>query len=190
MASEGGVWRTVGGRRIFIKDGEDLSTAMKNSGKFKGSKKENSHDSRKEIKYYLEKGEFEKFDKAIEEYGLDDEREEFLEGTNRRIAADYQEHKMKQEYMRIPEKERVQAYVDGKNWKDLVKEKGTQKITKNGKEYNVVEHKEESYYKGSSGPHSRSFMEKSPERYRIENPKDPSDWGWIDKAEYERLKRK
>lgn len=30
----GGVWRTVGGRRIFIKDGEDLATAMKNSGKF------------------------------------------------------------------------------------------------------------------------------------------------------------
>lgn len=34
----GGVWRTVGGRRIFIKDGEDLETAMKNSGKF-GKKK-------------------------------------------------------------------------------------------------------------------------------------------------------
>ena len=31
---ENGVWRTVGGRRIFIKDGEDLETAMKKSGKF------------------------------------------------------------------------------------------------------------------------------------------------------------
>jgi len=30
-----GVWRTVGGRRIFIPDGDDLTTAMKNSGKFK-----------------------------------------------------------------------------------------------------------------------------------------------------------
>ena len=29
-----GVWRTVGGKRIFIADGEDLKTAMKNSGKF------------------------------------------------------------------------------------------------------------------------------------------------------------
>lgn len=40
MAKEdiGGIWRTVGGRRIFIKDGEDLETAMKNSGKF-GKKK-------------------------------------------------------------------------------------------------------------------------------------------------------
>lgn len=34
MSDIGGVWRTVGGRRIFIKDGEDLATAMKNSGKF------------------------------------------------------------------------------------------------------------------------------------------------------------
>lgn len=39
----GGVWRTVGGRRIFIKDGEDLATAMKKSGKF-GNKKENKEE--------------------------------------------------------------------------------------------------------------------------------------------------
>ena len=32
---EDGVWRTVGGRRIFIKDGQSLSDAMKKSGKFK-----------------------------------------------------------------------------------------------------------------------------------------------------------
>lgn len=38
----GGVWRTVGGRRIFIKDGEDLETAMKNSGKF-GKEKEDKN---------------------------------------------------------------------------------------------------------------------------------------------------
>lgn len=29
-----GVWRTVGGRRIFIKNGQSLSEAMKDSGKF------------------------------------------------------------------------------------------------------------------------------------------------------------
>lgn len=34
----GGVWRTVGGRRIFIKDGQDLATAMRESGKFKKNK--------------------------------------------------------------------------------------------------------------------------------------------------------
>ena len=30
-----GVWRTIGGRRVFIEDGDDLKTAMKKSGKFK-----------------------------------------------------------------------------------------------------------------------------------------------------------
>lgn len=32
---EDGVWRTVAGRRIFIKEGQSLTEAMKNSGKFK-----------------------------------------------------------------------------------------------------------------------------------------------------------
>lgn len=32
---EGGVWRTISGRRVFIKDGQSLSDAMKESGKFK-----------------------------------------------------------------------------------------------------------------------------------------------------------
>ena len=35
-----GVWRTIGGRRVFIKDGDDLATAMKKSGKFKKKKEE------------------------------------------------------------------------------------------------------------------------------------------------------
>ena len=45
---EDGVWRTVGGRRIFIKDGQSLSDAMKKSGKFKSSKKVSPEDSEKE----------------------------------------------------------------------------------------------------------------------------------------------
>ena len=36
---EDGVWRTVGGRRVFIRDGQSLSDAMKKSGKFKNTKK-------------------------------------------------------------------------------------------------------------------------------------------------------
>lgn len=43
---ENGVWRTVGGRRIFIKEGQDLASAMKESGKFSNKqiedKKENN----------------------------------------------------------------------------------------------------------------------------------------------------
>ncbi len=39
MKNENGVWRTVGGRRIFIKEGQNLVSAMKKSGKFLTSKK-------------------------------------------------------------------------------------------------------------------------------------------------------
>lgn len=34
-----GVWRTIGGRRVFIKNGQDLASAMKESGKFGNKKK-------------------------------------------------------------------------------------------------------------------------------------------------------
>ncbi len=50
---EDGVWRTVGGRKIFIKNGVDLKTAMKESGKFKKNeikdkKQDNKEDDLKE----------------------------------------------------------------------------------------------------------------------------------------------
>jgi hypothetical protein len=48
----GGVWRTVGGRRIFIKDGEDLKTAMKNSGKFGNLKNKKEEELEKLQKEY------------------------------------------------------------------------------------------------------------------------------------------
>lgn len=83
MAKEdiGGVWRTVGGRRIFIKDGEDLETAMKNSGKF-GKKKDEEFKpkavgSKKFSEYDLEmtNDEAEKFsDYLRNKYGTDDLR--------------------------------------------------------------------------------------------------------------------
>lgn len=41
MDDIGGVWRTIGGRRVFIKDGQSLDDAMKASGKFKENNKSN-----------------------------------------------------------------------------------------------------------------------------------------------------
>ena len=48
MASENGVWRTISGRRVFIKDGQSLSEAMKESGKFKSAKKNNEENKNEE----------------------------------------------------------------------------------------------------------------------------------------------
>ena len=38
LGEDEGVWRTVGGRRIFIREGQSLESAMKESGKFKSTK--------------------------------------------------------------------------------------------------------------------------------------------------------
>lgn len=64
MSDLGGVWRTVGGRRIFIKDGEDLATAMKNSGKFR-NKQNKITDEYKKI---------ENFDEEIKELEEESDR--------------------------------------------------------------------------------------------------------------------
>ena len=84
MSDIGGVWRTVGGRRIFIKDGEDLQTAMKKSGKFGKKKEKKSVDYMKE---YLEKEGYNKKDaddvaKIIDNMGKKDAYEEYKKNYN------------------------------------------------------------------------------------------------------------
>lgn len=89
-----GVWRTVGGRRIFIRDGQSLSDAMKNSGKFKSAKKKVDYDKRPQSDVdkenernnkaveKIEKGkkdfdpnDFEKWRKEVDpDYEMDDDR--------------------------------------------------------------------------------------------------------------------
>jgi len=52
-----GVWRTIGGRRVFIRTGKSLSQAMKESGKFKSAKrgKKSDEELKKEIGNDIEK---------------------------------------------------------------------------------------------------------------------------------------
>lgn len=50
-------WRTVGGRRILIKDGQSLEDAMRASGKFKNLKAKESDDGALET-IYLPKSEY------------------------------------------------------------------------------------------------------------------------------------
>ena len=44
-----GVWRTIAGRRVFIKEGQSLSDAMKNSGKFKTQKNDKQSKLKKQF---------------------------------------------------------------------------------------------------------------------------------------------
>lgn len=43
----GGVWRTIGGRKVFIKDGQSVGDAMKESGKFKKAENKGSKTNNK-----------------------------------------------------------------------------------------------------------------------------------------------
>ena len=109
-----GVWRTIGGRRIFIKDGESLSSAMKRSGKFKSAKGKKLEEDAKVLEKMSEK--------------------------NRQ-----KEKELLDKYNEIPQEERIDAFVEGKNWKDLVKEKDTRSqkeeglASKRSKQYSDIE---------------------------------------------------
>jgi hypothetical protein len=62
-AMEDGVWRTISGRRVFIKEGQSLSDAMKNSGKFKEKETNDYSDfSQSVIKQDLYHGTYADFD--------------------------------------------------------------------------------------------------------------------------------
>lgn len=189
----GGVWRTIGGRRVFIKDGQSMSEAMKESGKFKNKAlgkglndlkqeepngegvkelfgeddnkkqidKETSEMNNKDLKetydtlesndnsyeankireeydkrygkqqddytpsdekvgfnpreavdHYLKKGDFEKADSLIDEYGLEDEREEFIEGQRPLVRSDYYKHRKQAELTEKARDQIVNGYDD------------------------------------------------------------------------------
>ena len=72
---ENGVWRTIGGRHIFIRDGESVSSAMKRSGKFKSAKKKEQRKFEDVDKEFHEHAQ--KMEKNYEEFGgnsVEDER--------------------------------------------------------------------------------------------------------------------
>lgn len=93
MASDiGGVWRTIGGRRVFIKDGQDLASAMKESGKFKPSKKQTEEAKRLNEKAKKSaKEDIEKYLKGNNENWDNDE--EFLKELSDEYALDRNEVK-------------------------------------------------------------------------------------------------
>lgn len=100
----GGVWRTVGGRRIFIKDGEDLATAMKKSGKFDKNKNNYDNDYEKFAKDHKDRDVLnKKFYIKMRELGLEDE--EIHELKNHDIyESGTKEYKTKEEYEKIIER--------------------------------------------------------------------------------------
>lgn len=95
----GGVWRTVGGRRIFIKDGEDLSTAMKESGKFKSNE---TNERKSTSQTELIDSSTEKFSNKIMNQNkesaivFDDEGNEILFKDGERLKVDFKGKELEQ----------------------------------------------------------------------------------------------
>lgn len=91
---EDGVWRTVGGRRIFIRDGEDLSSAMKRSGKF-------NHDD--------------EYDRA---HGIYKKEEDEIKERNKRLHREEiereNEERLKRLEEKLKEKSEPKTYFEGK----------------------------------------------------------------------------
>ena len=84
MASneQGGVWRTIGGRRVFIKDGQSLSEAMIESGKFKNLRSDYRKAKEEEKGIKLSEKQIEAGNKLNEnaEKGVREDIKSFLSG--------------------------------------------------------------------------------------------------------------
>lgn len=68
---EDGVWRTIAGRRVFIKEGQSLSDAMKNSGKFKTQK----NDIQSKLKKQFEKNSYEEYIEKLKDKNVEVDKE-------------------------------------------------------------------------------------------------------------------
>ena len=131
-----GVWRTIGGRRVFIRTGQRLSDAMRESGKFKTkSGKVKKEDSSKEIKKdNVDKEEYELFKKAMENPdSIDPMTENSIdwEALEKKYKGRY-EKENKKDYHKI-EKQLLDDYTkveteDLKTYRDTFKEQGKEKF--------------------------------------------------------------
>lgn len=124
-----GVWRTIGGRRVFIRTGQSLSDAMKESGKFKTKMNE----------------------KAVKGAREEDLKEQYKDSLNNVSKMEYNGEITKEEYDKAVENIN-KAYIDKRNEyvgiqkedkfytrKDGTKEYDPYKGTRFEKKYDSVE---------------------------------------------------
>lgn len=145
MSDLGGVWRTVGGRRIFIKDGEDLATAMKNSGKFKSKAKEDEYGFKRIGKTAI------KIDDMSDDYkrDIEDTLEELNNEFNSNLYGVEYSNKEQKEFGNIH-----MAQTTGNEYQSKIqfngfgdKEKFSEMLKDQIKQGNMVDIKEEHYGK-------------------------------------------
>lgn len=127
----GGVWRTIGGRRVFIKTGQSLSDAMKESGKFNKKKNLSEEEKSELINETMNKRQaiIEKLDKETEDLNEYDkynlavsklEQSENMQPTERQYWASVRDKYVSNEKAR--EKSIEANKSAGQKTADLIKE--------------------------------------------------------------------
>lgn len=161
-----GVWRTIGGRRVFIKDGQDLASAMKESGKFKKKKNLSEEEKGNLINETMDKREaiIKKLDKDTEDLSDYDkynlavsklEQSENMQPTERQYWASVRDkyvqnekerttEQVNKEYEELSKKMQQDDYYykpeDDKKLKELRAEYDT-KVAKGEKDVNAPQEK-------------------------------------------------
>lgn len=122
---ENGVWRTVGGRRIFIKEGQDLASAMKESGKFSEEGKNDKELKREKLRNLDEYSRDKLIGKLTKEeheeyWRLNDERKKAYKNGNKEKA---EELKRKREDILIKKMDEEENHQKTKVVKNIAEKK-------------------------------------------------------------------
>ena len=123
-----GIFRTVGGRRIFIKDGEDLATAMQNSGKFKKNEIKNKKDDKKaktKLTDEQKKEEIKKLQEEFEKTSLFDPKKAELRDKINMLEENFEG--TLEEYRAKKEKDK-QERIKAREEKEKIKEQKVKEI--------------------------------------------------------------
>ena len=163
MANDiGGVWRTVGGRRIFIKEGQDLTSAMKASGKFNSS-------NNKKLK---------KQDKIFDDFKNSDGSKEYFEEALNKIS--------EMEYNNEINPDEYKEYIS-KIQKEYADKKKSEKTTNDTNEYEYNLYKQAKENPDSINPMTEMSTDwedldkRFKDRYEKENQKwlTEKDSNWL-----------
>lgn len=139
---EDGIWRTIGGRHIFIRDGQSVSEAMKASGKYPSAKKNKKQhltdsDEDREIK-----GRMDELKREIDSRRNDKEKTD-------RLRKEYEEYLQNYDYEKeMPEGAKFSKMLDEAGAKGIVeKEKENKGLTELGKQKVKELNKDEGFQK-------------------------------------------
>lgn len=157
-----GVWRTIGGRRVFIRKGQDLSSAMKESGKFKTKMNE------KAVKGVREEDLKDQYIESLNnvskmEYNGEITRDEYDEAI-KNINKEYKNRKMGDKfYTRKDGTKEYELYKRAKENPDSI-----DPMTENSTDWEALDKKYGNMYKNERDNYESKYLKARNEEIRYE----------------------